>query len=321
MDCSSLAERRVAFEVAGRRFNWCDLVAAARAWGDWALVEQAASSALLALEAARASGVPLAGPEFDAEAHHFRHVRHLLSADELERWLADRGLDTEQWLDYVRGVIVSESLPPARLAQASGSAPPAAAWAQAICSGALTRVAERLASRAAVTVAGGGSLPRGRLSAFDVRELDRAFERFRAAQADPAAVIRALDRHREDWTQVDLHRLLTDDRNVAREVALCVRVDGRQLAEVSEDAGLALERRRTTLEQVDEPVRTSLLGARRRELIGPYAIDGGYWLVELLDRRAPSLDQPDVADRARRAAIERAIRREVADRVSWHECP
>jgi hypothetical protein len=321
MACSGLAERRVAFAVVDRDFDWSDLVAAAQSWGDWSRIGHDAKSALLSIERARASGLALEGPEFDAEAHRFRYARHLLSADELERWLAERGLDVEGWLEYIRGVLLSGSLASSRLSSSNGSAPPAAVWTRAVCSGSLAQVAERLAGRVAVSVATRGPLPAGHLSDTDLRELDRCFDRFCARSAAEAAVTRELERHLEDWTEVDLHRVITSDEHVAREVALCVRVDGRPLADVAEDAGLALERRSVTLEQVQEPLRTSLLGAARQELIGPLTITAEYWLVEVLERRTPSLDRADVARRARGAAIEQAVRREVAERVRWHDCP
>jgi hypothetical protein len=321
MACSGLAEPRVAFAVAERDFDWSDLVVAARWWGDWSRIAHDANSALLSIERARASGLVLDGPEFDAEAHRFRYARHLLSADELERWLAERGLDVPRWFDYVRGVVLSGPPEGSRPALASGSVAPDALWTHAICSGALGRVASRLANRTAVAVAAGESLPAGRLSGAQVGELDLGFDRFCARSAHTSALIRALDRHREAWTHVDLRWLVTPDLHVAREVALGVRVDGRTLAEVADHAGLACARRRLVLEQVEEPLRASLLGAGRGELIGPLSMAGAHAVVEVLDRRAPSLDQPHVAERARRAAIERAVEREIAERVTWHERP
>jgi hypothetical protein len=194
-------------------------------------------------------------------------------------------------------------------------------WGNAVCSGALGRVAERLAAHAAATVAGGTTLPQSPLDEAALAQLDDAFDRFCNRSANHAAVIRALDGHREDWTYVDLRSLVTNDQHVAREVALCVRVDGRSFPEVASDASLTLERRGLMLEEVEEPLRTGLLGARRGELVGPLSHGDAYRLIEVLDRRAPALDQPEVMDRARRAAIGRAVEREVTERVSWHERP
>jgi hypothetical protein len=317
----SLADRRVAFAVAGRRFDWRDLMVAARAWRKWDQVEQEAGSTFLLLEHARSTGQALTGPQFEAEAHRFRYARHLISADDLERWLAERGLDVEQWLDYVRGAVLARLPAAAGPAPAHGAALPSVVRTHAVCSGALERVATRLASRAAVTFAQRGSLPDGPLTEPQIRALDKCFDDFRCRCASGSAVVRALDRHREDWTRVDVRWLTTPDQNVAREMALCVRVDGRSFTNVAEDAGLPLTRRERALEQFDASLRASILGAGCGQLVGPLTVNGERWLLEVLDRRAPTLEQPEVAARARRAAIGHAVEGEVAEHVRWHDRP
>jgi hypothetical protein len=317
----SLADRRVAFAVAGRRFDWRDLMVAARAWGEWDQLEQEARSAFFRLEHARSIGLAVTGPQFEAEAHRFRYARHLISADDLERWLDERGLDVEQWLDYVRGVVLAGLPAAAGPVSPHGAAPPAVVRTHAVCSGVLGRVATRLATRVAVTFAQQESLPDGPLTEPLIHTLDQYFDDFRGRSASGSAVVRALDRQREGWTRVDVRWLTTPDQDVAREMALCVRVDGRSFTKVAEDAGLPLTRTERALEQFDAPLRASILGAGRGQLVGPLTVGDERWLLEVLDRRAPTLEQPEVAARARRAAIGHAVEREVAERVRWHDRP
>jgi hypothetical protein len=309
---------RSVFAVAHRTFSWADVVAAARAWGEWAGCEQAAREASSALARAQRAGVALTGPEFDAEEERFRRTRGLLAADELIWWLARRDVELSAWRDYVRGVVLRRrgSEPDGDLASADA----AAVWVQAMCSGTLDSVAQRLARRVAVADAGGRLTDFGSpLTGTEVAELDQIYEEFCERSATVDAIEREVDRHRLDWLTIEWRSQAAADEDTLREAALCIREDGREFEEVATAAGLAVDRRRTDLDGADVELRADLLGARVGDLLGPLTVGGEYRLVQVLDKRPPTSDDPEIRARARDAVVGRAVEAESVDRVRWDE--
>ncbi|MFG2638921.1 hypothetical protein ACGFX8_35245 [Streptomyces sp. NPDC048362] len=309
-----------AFTVTGgRTFTWADVVAAAQFWGEWGEAEAAASMALKTLWRARAVGVDLGGATVDESARQFRYQRQLLSADELQSWLAFRGLDVDSWLNYIRGrALLGERVDGDSVADPDEI--PHATWAQLVCSGALERVGQRLATYLAVADA--LSLPAAQtpLCSSELASLEHAYAKF-SGGVDDAKARRELERRQVEWTRVQVRQLSCKDEHVVREVALCVRTDGRPIDDVAIEAGASIERRRFEIQHVDEPLRSKLLGARVGELLGPLPHGADQVLVEVIDKHPPSFDDPQLARRARACALERALLSEVAERISFDELP
>jgi hypothetical protein len=308
---------RSVFGVSGRTFGWADVVCATKAWGRWADCEQAARAAQSAFDTAQRGGVPLDGPEFDAEENRFRRSRRLLAADELVSWLARRDVEVGAWRDYIRGEV---------LRRRSSGEPPAdsdagtAVWVQAMCSGTLDEVARRLAGCVA-TAQAVGRLDEiaDPLTDSEVGELDRVFIEFCDRSATVDAIEREVDRRRLDWTMLELRFQAGADYDVMREAALCIREDGLGFEEVAAGAGMEVHRRRMALDGVPAELQPHLLGARVGELLGPLTVGSEYWLIDVLDKRVPSIDDPDVRALARDAVVSRAVEAEAVDRVRWDE--
>jgi hypothetical protein len=308
---------RSVFGVSGRTFDWADVVCAANAWGLWAECEQAARAARSALDSAKRTGAVLTGREFDDEENRFRRSRRLLAADELVAWLARRDVEVDAWRDYIRGEVLRRRLsgePPA------GADAGTAVWVHAMCSGTLDEAARRLAARVAAAHAIGRlDATATPLTGSGVAELDRLFIYFCDRSATVDAIEREVERRQLDWLALEWRSLLTTELDVLREAALCIRDDGLDFEAAAAAAGLPVERRRTSLDGVDAEVRMQLLGARAGEVIGPLAVGSEYWLVEVLDKRVPSIDDPDVRALARETVVNRAVEAEVVDRVRWDE--
>jgi hypothetical protein len=312
METTGWGERSV-FAVSGRRFRVADVVCASRAWGQWAECEQAARAARSALDAARLDGARLDGPEFDAEQERFRRARRLLAADELVSWLSHRDVEVGAWRDYIRGEVLRRRFD-------GPIADDAPVWVHAICSGGLDSAAQRLAAHAAAAAAlgrlGATATP---LTESDVAALDLVFMEFCDRSATGDAIEREVEKRRLDWLLLEWRWQATPDPDVLREAALCIRDDGVGFEQVAAQAGLDVQHDRMTLEGVRADLHPHLLGARVGDLVGPLAVGSDYWLIEVLDKRIPSIDDPEVWAAAREAVVNRAVEAEVVDRVRWDE--
>jgi hypothetical protein len=149
--------------------------------------------------------------------------------------------------------------------------------------------------------------------------LERAWRRFAAREVTPEAIGAQVATSRLGWTRLAVRSAFLKDLPAAQEAALCIREDGRDLAEVAADAGARLDEAEWYLEEVADELRDRLLAARVGELVGPVAVDDGFVLVLVLDKRMPTLEDSEVRARAERAVLAQAAEREIADRVRWHE--
>jgi hypothetical protein len=353
----ALAGLRI-FTVGGTSYAWEDVVAAGCLWGDWPALEARVRDGLACLarldELDEDDEGGLDEDEVEAAAAEFRYARDLVAAADLEAWLERRGLTVDGWLDYVRRSLLRErwagELEAIRDAYEIDDDDVAGALAcETICGGRAGELAARLAARAAIhardEAAGGGAVPPGeaerlvaevsgsllaralpgltpatrrqRLRA--VARLEAAWQRFAAGVASPAALGALVAAHRLEWIRVRAQMAVAADEDVARELALCVRVDQRALAEVAGEAGLDARAAELWVEELDEPLRDALVAATPGAVLGPLAVKEGFAVLVVDDKRLPSADDPAVRARAERALLARTVDREVADRVTWHE--
>jgi hypothetical protein len=304
------------FSVGGRTYTWGDVVAAARHWSVWSAVERGAREGVACAREADRSGDPLTGAEVDAAAAAFRRARRLLSADELRGWLAQWDVPLPYWTEYVRRSVLrarwAERLNELVARHQTAEADVADfLHTEAVCSGALEETARRLAERTAVAAASVDD------AQDDFAALDTSWERFCAAAASPQAIEREVHAQHMDWLLLDCRWLAHGQEDVVREAALCVREDGRDLATVAGDAGVRLESEMVFLEAAEPALRGHLLGARPGDILGPVLLGDEFRLIEVVAKRAPSADDPEIRARAARAVVERAVQGEVANRVRW----
>jgi hypothetical protein len=294
-------ESRDVFSVAGTVYTWGDVISAAKARGEWQEVERAAAARVAA------SGEP--DPDTVAEAgRRFRRQRDLLAADDLEDWLASWGLTPDDWWDYVRGSLAREG---GAALRALGGPPERAVAVEAICSGFLERAARRLAEDAALAAAAGERV--------ELADLAPLGERRRAAAARPDALEREVEARRLDWTRFECDVLEVLDSNVADEAALCVRVDGQELAKVAAACGGAVTRLEVVLAEAGPELAPHLLATREEELVGPLEVNGAFALLLVRRRTPPSLEDPELRQRAEAEAVRRAVARELRTHVRWLE--
>lgn len=352
-----LAGRRI-LTVGETTYTWEDLVLYGHLSGDWATLRERAAAGLACV--ARLEALDADDPdvpdddEIDAAAAEFRYARDLVAADEMEAWLARRGLDGDAWGDWVtRAVLLQKWADDLDAIVEAFPADPgsvqAAMECEALCTGVASSLASRLAGRAAIHARlladGDGDIPgpdaaalvdqvaesrldkglagvpgpacRARLE--HLARLELAWRRFAARHVSPSALHSLVDVHRLDWVRLAVRTVVVADRDRANEILLCVRDDGRDLAGVAAELGVPVTDSRWYLDETDERLRPQLLAARPGDLLGPLPCEEGFLLLAVTAKALPIETDPDIRHRAERALLDRLVAREIEDRVTWHE--
>jgi hypothetical protein len=311
------------------------LLVASVADGSW---ESTRGRIVRGLEAS-ACGVVTSPADLTAARTAFRSARGLLADDDLNAWLTARSVTLEQWRSHTILMLLAgtdRAAPPHR--GDAGAARMAAAVA--------VRVEDFLGPAAHTLLLGAAAK---RTDHVDDDRVAALVEKVRSEPALPlldrsddqicghaASVIRLreqlelaqreVDEHEMiavihanlvDWTTFDYDEIVLPTSASAKEAALCVRLDGSDLASVGELAGATLRHQRHTAETAG-PAEAFLVGAVVGEAMGPIESPEGWRVAVLRDRRAPDPDDASVRARARDEVIERSLGRRLAGRVTWH---
>ena len=312
------AARRRVFSVGHVDYVWADVVVFAHQGGAWARLEQEVREGLACMRHAEETGTTLSPAEVAASARAFRYERRLITAEETEAWLAERRIDVAQWMGFIRRTLLRK-LHAANLAALTAAFPATdeevagLTWPTGVCGGCLGALALELAGRAAV---------HARIMESDpgtTQGLDDTFALFRAEMLTPATLRETVSSRHLDWLRVVREEIRFVREGAAAEALLGLRQDGLDMAEVAQLADAELQRHDSYLEDVEPELRPLLLGAREGEVLGPLLRDDGCSVVKVVAKILPSLDQLDVRRRAERDVISLAVRREVEERVRWHE--
>jgi hypothetical protein len=327
-----------AFWVSDRAYPWSDVVLAAELWGDWTRLARRAEEGAAVLAWAEDHAASLTARCLETRANAFRYERDLETAEDMEAWLRRWGLTAAAWRRWVRmeALRAHLCLPPGDTHPGfETGAPPAEVLCEAICSGDLERLALRLAERAAVcemrrrrfgVCDGPDSLPGGyppcppghdAARYLDVVRHDLCYLAFLDEVGTPVALEAHRVAHQLDWVQLSYQALRFPNAEQVREAAWAVSRDGLSLHQVAEAARVVVEERTEFLEDLEGPVRERLVGARPGQLVGPVPQDGDWLLVVVRNREAPSLEDPEVAQRTRASLVSSRVTREVASLVRW----
>lgn len=324
MQLGVLAGRSL-FTVEGRTYAWEDVLLAAELSGELDVLERQTRQGLACVQRLRAEAGELSAETLRAAATVFRYERNLLAAEELEAWLEGRGLTVSDWNVYLRRLLLRErwvdELEQTEADFAVGDEELAGALpAEAICTGFLQRAAERLAEDAALAAAD-DDVEDSPDRATVIVGLVRRAAAVRSRAPSPPEVEREVAAHALDWIRIEAETLELADAEAAQEAALCVRVDGRPLAEVAEACGLSANALVLYLGDADPELRIALVSASPGELIGPVERGAGHLLLQLRAKAEPSPDDPELGRRAAAVLATRTVERELRDRVLWHERP
>jgi len=316
------------FSIGGVTYVGSDLVRAAQRWSDWAKLEDRIRQGLACVARAEDTDDDVGDEELQAAASEFRYELDLISGEEMEVWLARWALDADDWMEYLRRGLLRERWATELVTTAARySVEPEdieeALPAEAVCSAFLTRIARKLAGRAA---AAARAREEGWLveEAFQVdpdvalERIDAGFRQFCERIVTEAALAAQLASHRLDWIRMECQCLSLPTLESAREAALCVREDGMDLDEVAGSAGASVEVVSDFLENWEPALRDSLLAAGAGALLGPIASGDGFLLVLVREKVLPSLEDSAVRRRAQEWLLEAALAREIDNRIVWH---
>ena len=311
-----LAGERV-FSVDDALFTWGDVLLAAELRGTLTELTALARRELACSRALAEAGTPPRSEDVRVAARRFRYERDLLSSEELDGWLGRWHLGLPEWTQYLRRTIATAMLDGEIVdgGQLEEDALSAAVAADAICSGALEREASQLAADAALcaTIAVGTGPERREL----IAQVTAGAAAARHAIAAAADVEREIEARALEWTRLDAELVELTGAEVAREAALCVRIDGRPLIDVAAELGVPCERRAIYLEEAERDGLTELVGAGADELVGPVERDGVFLLVHVRSRTPPSTADRQLRQRAVSYLVEHATARALESRVSW----
>lgn len=337
---------RSLFSVGEVTYTWRDVILFAMLSGRWRPLERAIREGLACVRRLEEDDIEEPEEAVDAYAAEFRYERELITAEETEAWLEERGVETSEWMEWVRRetlrTLWAAELPALVLRFPADAAEVAeAATADLLCSGKGEAIANGLAERAAATAAleeAGEELevdlPDGavervldHLPELDPEEteatllhlamLDQGLARFREMAATPELIHRELELGRLEWIRLDCRVIQFPTEALAREAVLCVREDGMGVDEVAESAHAQVHEMRFYLRELDPDLQPRLLAALPQELIGPAPFEEQYALFLVLDKVLPDERAPDLRREIERRALDRAVAEQVSRRVQW----
>jgi hypothetical protein len=316
------------FSVGKQQYLWGDVILAARLWGDWADLERQLVVGLACIKRWQKTEDELDGEELRAAANEFRYTHDLVSAKEAENWLIGWGLSAEDWMEYLRRLLLRRKWAD-QLGQIIESYPitqeemQANLRAEAVCSDQMANFARRLAAHAA---AHAKAVEEGWVEPADnptersdrLRALESGYRLFCERAVETRAIRTQIDAHRLDWIRIDCRYVLFPDEQVAREAFVCLREDGADLEAIAARSHGALRERSLYLDQIDGSLRDRFLSAEQGALIGPVPWRGASAVFFIKEKTLPAINDVEIHKRAQAAVLDMALNREINNRVRWH---
>ncbi len=346
-DCTSAP----AFRAGARFFSLRDIFDAAPARGALEDFRAAWESRRAAAARADAAGLEPDGPEVEAASNVFRYSRDLVTAEECERWLTQRGLTFDDLTTSISRRLQAELgrfEAPAkdRLATETGEegcsgagdrdgfyrdvllADEFAKWARdlawrvalAMEEGAriFPSVSEDTDSRSSgnhAVAPEGGALSEGQR--IDWAGLEARFAAAAARLTEPERRRRELAALRLALTRLRVVASEFDSVTAAREAFLCAREDGVSLEEIARTNGFQFEEYAWLFEDFAPDWQQALLSASPGEVTPPMPHAAGFVVLQLLDKRDPSLEDAEVRKRLDKNLARRWFGELEARHIRW----
>jgi hypothetical protein len=345
-------ERKVVFLCANRAFTVRDLIDAALFRGELEPAWQDLLRLVAAEHKADAKELEFDDGAIDTAAEQFRYQRDLITAEETEQWLAERGLTLsdfsahfvrhywgEQWDDVVPDAVDYFSAPNELRELLTN---------ELILSGEHDRMALRLSWRAATRRAAEDRPVSPELIAAEqarffeccgveedklsewLQRLGRDAEWFRDALAmeatyrrDCAALLSRQAREREiaalrlPLTRFEVETIELDSLDAAREALLCAREDGMSMEEVAAEGRYPYRHPEVLLEQIPEDLQQKFLSVHPGEILEPIAHGDGFHLCRVIGKEEPDADDPIVQERAENRILDRHFADLTTRYIQW----
>jgi hypothetical protein len=274
-----------------------------------------------------------------AAAEEFRYRHDLITAEETEAWLANRGLTLEDFSDYFTRQCCAGAAPddfsPEKIEYDSADSELRELFVtELILSGELeetsTKLMWRLAARRAGPELAPDFLASEERSFFERHTITRAelgkwlerlernvewFNEMLVLEATyrrccetlliPQARQRELAALRISLTRLEIEVIEFESRDAAQEALFCVREDGMSMEEVATEDRYPYRRADFVLEDIASEAQQRFLSVSAGDLLGPLARGDGFELCRIISKIEPKTDDPIVKSRIDRRLLDR----------------
>ena len=343
---------KVIFVCADRSFTMRDVIDAALFRGELEPEWKKLLRLLAAETKANEQDLEFDDDAIDAAAERFRYDHDLITAEETEQWLAERGLNLgdfsgffvrhywgEQW-DDVEPETSDYLSAPTEMHELLTN--------ELILSGELNRMAQGLSWRVAARC----ERTEGKVDPQLIAEEEtRFFERsgldgdrlagwlqllgrdpdwFRDALAmeashrrDCAALLSREARAREiaalrlPLTRFEVEMIELDSLDAAREALLCAREDGMSMEEVAAEGRYPYRHPEVLLEEIPEDLQQKFLSVHPGEILNPIAHGDGFHVCRVVGKAEPDLEDPLVIKRAEGRILDRHFSDLTTRHIQW----
>ncbi len=286
----------------------------------------------------------------------FRYERDLITAEETEQWLTERGLTCDAFTDYFERRYWAEALggevEPARIEIFSAESELCdALTVDLFFSGEFDRLARGLSWRLAIQTASGAEsdpaliaaerkrfAERWKLDGAARREwlatlgCDRPWlesmlkleasyrQRCEALLADDA-VKHELGNHRIDFTRVDAETIELESSDAAHEAFLCAREDAQPFEELAREGGYPYRLTCTMIADLPDELRQRFLCAVPGTVFEPMPRGDGFQLCRIVRKVEPSFVDDEIRSRVERHILQRHFSELAAKHIHWLIAP
>ncbi len=344
-------EDRVIFSSGERGFTAKDVVDCALVRGEidplWREFLRVAECDRLAKE----RELELDDSALDSAAIAFRYKHDLITAEETERWLEDRGVSLAEFSDYFArqywGRSYSGTLDPPKSSYQTASPEERDLFlVDLILSGSVDRMAERLSYRVAVQADEAGdknaSVGEARARLLVAAKIDQAeladwlaqlgrdqewLDEILAAEAvyqrrvsqilTEQALQKELRPMQLNLTRFQLETVEVDSRDAAAEVVACVRSDGMEMSEVADESRYPFHHSEVLLEDIPSEQQQRFLSVKAGTLFDPIPRGDAFEVWRVKTRTEPSLQDPIIRARLESRIINRCFNELLSKYIDW----
>lgn len=191
-------------------------------------------------------------------------------------------------------------------------------WGEAVKTGELDHLAQKLALRLAASAALGQQVQKDSLDAEALDTLEALYNQFTRAEIRDSAIEKEIGAHRLDWTVLNFLSVRHPQQSAMTEFVLSI-ADGEDLAAVAQRAGVAATEEQFEIGDTKPPLSEAVVSATPGQVVGPIKIAGedDYWLGIVKERMVPSKDNPDSKEKARQFLHDQRISGALKEYIQW----
>jgi hypothetical protein len=312
----------VAFAADGRDFTIDDVLLAARHRGDLVPIEAETAEALACARYAEEEGFALDEDAVQAASDEYRYQKDLVTAEDTERWLQQRGLTLDDFGAHFerrhwRLRFPDQSSELVREYAPSPDDLESARWPDVLLGNHFEVLARALAWRVAAHLEQQPQTVLGPDLEEDLPLLERSYQEERARTLTPENGARAVKIRHQSLIRVVLERASFASREIAEEALLCVRDDGEPLQEVAARTTGRFAVTTSFAESLPESLQQRCLSALPGEVFPPMQDDDGHAVVRLVEKIEPDLGDGEVRGRVEQWLLDSRFAQLVRAHIRW----